>query len=404
MSEPDHYGARCTKTRHHKEAALSVMRAQASVNAYQETTLANLPEFEIVIEEPGYVREPVWMIGPRSYFADRAVPFVEISATPARRFDGESLRIDGKNEVRSTQSFLGRREQILRRFRSRKIPNVEEGVYYVDLRIFGLGNWSHFLNMALPLSIFIKNYVSKLGGRTSVIINEKVMRPITELLDIFSMDYISTDYSVKAPLIDIKFSNGSLSGSVIHKRARDFLAPVSGDFDLLDGRIPLNKYNKVFLNRKAPSRFLINNEEVKKFLTEIGYQELFMDEYGADEQIAIIRQASSIVAIHGAALAPLIFRELRHGPFNFIEIAPPGLVDPFFREMVASLSCKYRMVRGVPDASMVDDAYLNVESPSMIFSLKHSSRQFKIDLLSLSFALQSMDDEEFPNRLIYEAI
>lgn len=369
-------------------------------SVYQETSLANLPEFEILIEEPRYVREPVWMIGPRSYFADRAVPLVEISATPARSFDGESLRIDGTNEFRSTQSFLSRREQILRLFRSRKIQKVEEDTYYVDLRIFGLENWSHFLNKALPLSIFVKNYVSKLGGKTSFVINEKVMRPIIDLLDIFSINYISTNYIVEAPLINVKFSNES----VLDRRAREFLAPISRNVDLFDIRSPLNKYNKIFLNRKFPSRSLINNEQVKTFLAKIGYQELFMEEYAADEQIAIILQASDIVAIHGAALAPLIFREAQHGPFSFIEIAPPGHVVPFFREMVTSLSCKYRMVRGVPDAAMVGDAYSNVEKPSMLFTTKHSLRPFKIDILSLSFALRSMDDEDFPDQLIYEAI
>ena len=166
----------------------------------------------------------------------------------------------------------------------------------------------------------------------------------------------------------------------------------------------MNKYKKIFLNRKPPLRSLINNEEVKRFLTEIGYQELFMEDYGAAEQIAIILQASSIVAIHGAALAPLLFREVRHGPFDVIELAPPGHVVPFFREMVASLSCKYRMVRGVPDAAMVGDAYSNVEMPSMLFTSKHSLRPFKTDLLSLSFALRSMDHAEFPSQLIYEPI
>jgi capsular polysaccharide biosynthesis protein len=59
--------------------------------------------------------------------------------------------------------------------------------------------------------------------------------------------------------------------------------------------VPRRSGDSIFLNRKPPDRYLVNNEEIREDLIAAGYVEVFMEDFGAAEQIAIILRASRIV-------------------------------------------------------------------------------------------------------------
>ena len=265
--------------------------------------------------------------------------------------------------------------------------------YYVDLRIFGLGNWSHFLNKALPASIIIRDHLAKLGQPEPIfVLGENVFPAIVELMEYMGLSFIRTSNAVSAAQVKIEFSDLS----VLDRLTQNVIPSISSEITRMENEIPRNFGEAVFLNRKPPNRSISNSGEINKILSVAGYVEVYMEDYSAAEQIAIILRASKIVAIHGAALAPLMFRNERHGPLQFLEIAPPGHVVPFFRDMIMDIPCTYRMLRGVPDSAMVSDAFSNLENPSMEFTEKHSLRQFHVDATSMQFALGSMDDKNFP--------
>lgn len=355
--------------------------------------MSGLEEFELEIERDAYVRQPLWILGPRSYFSDRAVPLGDIIAVPARSFDSSFLRLSGTKIATATRRYHRRIEKLLRPKQSQQEIEGEVGRYHVDLRVFGLGNWSHFLNKALPIAILVRDQLAHLNQKAPIfILDEAVFKAITDVMERFGLSFIRTNAAVKAALVQIDFS----TPEIIDHLSRSILEPLSSEVDEMINGVTAPPCDAIFLNRRPPLRSLINSDEIKERLVSEGYVEVFMEDHSAEEQIALILRASRIVAIHGAALAPLIFRTKGHGRLELIELVPPGHVVPFFRDMISDLPCFYRMVRGIPDASMTADAFANVDTPSMQFTQAHSLKPFAVDPASLQFAMDSVEDDNFP--------
>ena len=349
--------------------------------------------FELTLEFDDYIRQPVWIIGPRSYLSDRAVPLLDIIAVPARNFGAERITFAGQVEKSATRDYHSRKYKLLHPFQAREEELGVDGVYYIDLRIFGLENWSHFLNKAVPVAVAIREKLISLGEREPVfILNETVFPAILEFMEIIGYRFVCTNRSVEARQVLIEASDLS----VIDNLSKKIIIPISPLVYANTARVPNIFGQKVFLNRKPPNRSILNIDVIRDELILNGFVEYFMEDLSASEQIAVILRATHIVAIHGAALAPLMFRNERHGPLSMIEIVPPGHVVPFFRNMVDAIPCAYRMVRGVPDTDLMADAFSNVDEPSMKFTKRHSLRQFNLDLTSLRFAIDSLDSKNFP--------
>lgn len=90
------------------------------------------------------------------------------------------------------------------------------------------------------------------------------------------------------------------------------LCPVSLEY--LKSKIPtINRLNpilssKIFLSRKKMKWRRIQNEfEISDYLTSIGFQEICIEDYSFDEQVAIFANAEVIVAPNGSSLLNVIF-------------------------------------------------------------------------------------------------
>lgn len=359
--------------------------------------MSAIVDFDLSFVGDDYIRAPLWIIGPRSYLSDRAIPLVDVIGVPARSYGGGFLKISGRQDPRSTKGYLRRRE---RAFFALTGSRPDKGVsdrYYVDLRMFGLGNWSHFINLALPVAVLIRDHFTTLQLSNPVFILDKDPFPaIIELLKYLGFDIHCTNRSVTAPLVQIDFSSSSDAGNI----ARVSLASISSDIDGLIEEVHVSVGGRIFLNRRPPNRVLKNNAEIREIILDAGFEELFMEDYSAAEQIALVMRASQIIAIHGASLAPLMFRTNANGPLQLIELAPPGHVVPYFRDMIANIPHTYRMVRGVPDPDMAAQAFVDVDTPSMNFTKRFSLSEFMLDPESLRFAFRSLDDVDFPNDTI----
>jgi len=352
-----------------------------------------MEKFELTLEFDDYIRPPVWIIGPRSYLSDRAVPLLDIIAVPARKFGKESITFSGQVEKSVTRNFHPRKDKLLHPRQARKKERGVDGVYYIDLRIFGLGNWSHFLNKAVPVAVAIREKLIDMGKAEPVfILNKMVFPAILDFMKVIGYSFVCTNCSVEARHVLIEASNLS----VIDNLSKKIVAPISNLVFENTKKVPDIFSRKVFINRKPPNRSLLNNSVIREELISNGFVEYFMEDFSAAEQIAVILRATDIVAIHGAALAPLMFRNEGHGMLNMVEIMPPGHVVPFFMNMVDDIPCTYRMVRGIPDTDLMADAFSNVDDPSMEFTKRHSLRQFNLDLSSLRFAIDSLDYKDFP--------
>lgn len=75
---------------------------------------------------------------------------------------------------------------------------------------------------------------------------------------------------------------------------------------------------KVFLGRRSLSRIIINASELDEFLTSNSYSTIFLEDLSIPDQIALFRNVSHLIALHGAGLANLVFAHQIH----IIELFP----------------------------------------------------------------------------------
>lgn len=118
---------------------------------------------------------------------------------------------------------------------------------------------------------------------------------------------------------------------------------------------------KVFISRKD-TRKLVNETDVMAMLNEHGYERYFFDDLSVMEQWSLLRNASSVVATHGAALGCLAFHSCKQekGPIELIELLSPGLVANVFRKYMAILGGKWVGCRGRLTPEVIRD----IDNPS----------------------------------------
>ena len=90
----------------------------------------------------------------------------------------------------------------------------------------------------------------------------------------------------------------------------------------------LNNFNlkkifpkKIFISRKDGTslRYIINEKEVKVFLTAKGYEEVILSNYDFKDQVFLFNNAEIIVGLHGAGFANIIFCKPK---MKIIELRP----------------------------------------------------------------------------------
>jgi capsular polysaccharide biosynthesis protein len=99
---------------------------------------------------------------------------------------------------------------------------------------------------------------------------------------------------------------------------------------------------KVFLCRRGQRR-LLNEDSINGFLEQYGFKRVYFEDIPIGEQWSWLRNAKSVVAIHGAGMAGLLFS--RPG-VKVVELFHPGFVNDIYRNMTAALAGSWCGVTG----------------------------------------------------------
>ncbi len=148
----------------------------------------------------------------------------------------------------------------------------------------------------------------------------------------------------------------------------------------IHGPAPADQPDRVFLSRRD-TRNLENEAQTEAFLAARGYRKIYPEDLSALEQLRLFEHAESIVAIHGAGLAPLMYLSDTAKLKQLIEIFPCGHMTNVFRVMAHKVGCKWIGVRGKIKPEHIEPAY-DLENPF----LKYSLQSFEVDLASLELA------------------
>jgi len=145
---------------------------------------------------------------------------------------------------------------------------------------------------------------------------------------------------------------------------------------------------RLYISRRT-TRFVANDAEVATYLDKAGFQRVYMEDYSVIEQFRLIYTASEIVAVHGAALGPLVLRlaDRPQRPLHLVELFGPGYIVSLYREIRALLGGCWSAVRGKLTPEVVRD----VDQQGI--SRAHEKSPFQIDLEGLGIALDIVRSE-----------
>lgn len=127
---------------------------------------------------------------------------------------------------------------------------------------------------------------------------------------------------------------------------------------------------KLFVSRaKAKCRSIINEKEIYLFLKSKGFQKICAEDYSLEEQIALFRRASIIVAPHGAGLTNMLFCE----PYTkIVEIFEPETLRRCYWSLAKTLGHQYKCFIGrrIPNNHLDTEAniFVDLEDFSLLFS------------------------------------
>ena len=327
---------------------------------------------------------PGWLITPRSYLADRIVPACEDIRLPAKSFGGGALSFE-IGEV-TTRSSMNRG---LKGHLKRLAPTtrIEDGVI-VDLRRNNPKNWAHILTNHLPICFIIAVKLGLHPSEMRPVLPRRTPIHIRRATELFGFSPILSDDALQGRGIrfEVKPWIGIRSARHIWVQTpfvRQALARAR-----LDAPSERPLPSRVFISRRDARR-LVNEAEIAKLLSAEGFEMLYAEDLSVIEQFRLFARAETIVAIHGAGLAPLLYRSPSALPATVVELFPCGHVTDVWRAVCGQTGCRWIGVRGKIRPEHLRHAY-DLRRPFLRYSLQ----DFEVDPVSVK---RSLSGENFDN-------
>ncbi len=324
------------------------------------------------------------MVSARSYFIDRVVPDCEIIHLPSKSVGGGEFWCALEKNV--TLSFQAQSARTgLRRYLGASSPrsgpiHIDNKILF-DFRLKFPQNWAHFLNDHLPIYFNITHELGLHPADTLLILPRKTPGFIQHAADFFGLHTLCTDVPVHGDAMTFQTDHWVKCRSIRAQWAHlPFPTETLDSAGIRDGRqgsLP----RRAFVSRRN-TRNLENEAEVEAFLAQRGYTKVYPEDLGVADQFRLFERAEHIVAIHGAGLAPLLYRSGMSRLTGVIELFPCGHMTDNFRVMAHQVGCAWTGVRGKIKPEHVEPAY-DLSRPFVKFSLQ----SFEVDVRALETAL-----------------
>lgn len=344
---------------------------------------------KLVIDFPIYSVKRDWLIAPSTYLVDSFEPFVEevslpeVSTKPGKLklfyCDVGNSKYSGGFRFKFIKNLIG--ELILR--------NEYIDKPFIDLRGYSPGNIAHAIMIHLTLAIYSRDFAKSINISNPVLLfPKKLPHYINSLFNSIGFETILSNADFEGP--EIKFeldSTNSLRGN-FHEVIKIYFSDTDFDKKLL--ALHKNLPKKIFISRKDTRR-LMNEQSVEKFLEKKGFKKVYLEDYPILEQVALVSLADTVVAIHGAALGPVVFRVLfKTKPLKLIEIYSPAHMTNVYRIIAHQINANWIGVRGRAWPKLIKQAYECEPSKVRQYSLN----DFELCLISLENALNRINDED----------
>lgn len=230
--------------------------------------------------------------------------------------DGRALDL---REVR----FRPPHAEVLRRsgapVRMKKATWIVERVYH---------NHSHWLTAHLPKLLLLRDR----GELDDVLLPPDRTPAIDGSLRMAGLDPAAfATFEIDRPL-EVE----ELSLLVTDRFRPELLRLVPEAYGVIDAPPPARR---VYISRaRASRRVLVNEEEVWKLLEPAGFERIFMEELGFEEQVQLMKQTAILFAPHGAGLTNMLFCP---PGCHVVEIADLSFPNPNFYAIASAVGHRY---------------------------------------------------------------
>lgn len=107
---------------------------------------------------------------------------------------------------------------------------------------------------------------------------------------------------------------------------------------------PVPPWRRVFISRaKSRGRRLVNEEDLWPVLRKAGFEQVFMEELGFEDQVRLMGETAVLLAPHGAGLTNMMFCP---PGTHIVEIADLGFPNPNFYALACAMGHRYWLVPG----------------------------------------------------------
>lgn len=315
--------------------------------------------------------EPGILITASSYLIDRAVPDCEVITLPGREAPGGAIPFDRVDRMAPPPIRRGWRGLVKRR----PGPVTLQGGLGMDCRVVSPENWSHFLNIHVPLAFELSRRLGIPAAGLTLILPADTPGFILRAAEHLGLATQCSDGPVEGPGVAYR-----LSLNITVPDRRKWL-DASGIIDRLADADGPALPARVFLARRK-DRAITNQPEIEALLHPLGYATIYPEDLPVADQFRLFNTAERIVAVHGAGLGPLLYRHPGSPLRQLVEILPVGHMTDFFRLMAQQVGCSWIGVRGRLKPEYIRPAYAR----EGVFK-QYSLDGFEVDPVSLERAL-----------------
>ena len=341
------------------------------------------------IEIASYKTGPARLVTASSYLIDRFTPDCEIVALPAKKVAGGRLRFARETFRSEAPVPRGRIKRCLPCLRtSRQGTRSIKGRVFFDFRLRDPENWSHFINNHLPLFFAMSEALGLDWADAVLVLPADMPGYLRAAADLFGIEVMATDDVVEGEGIRFSSEPWTAVRAIRADWARLPRAAAAIDRVVREAAQhgpPLPA--RAFISRRT-TRGIRNSPEVEAWLSDRGFETVYPEDLSAADQMRLFRQADEIVAIHGAALAPLLYRPPEGRLKRLVEILPVGHMTDVYRVMAEQVGCGWIGVRGRIEPAHVAPAY-RFDRAFRSFSLD----DFEVDIASLARAFALSEQE-----------
>ena len=266
--------------------------------------------------------------------------------------------------------FRPRHAQVLRR--SGPPVRVEKATWILE-RVYH--NHSHWLTAHLPKLLLLKER----GLLGNVLLPPWRTSTLDGSLRMLGLDPGTFRTFDPARPLDV----GELTVLGTDRFRPELLRTVRAAYAVPEGRPP---HRKVYISRaKATRRRLVNEDAVWALLEEAGFEQVFMEDLGFEEQVRLMQETDVLVAPHGAGLTNMVF--CPEGT-RVAEIADLSFPNPNFYAIASAMGHRYWLLSAEAlgdrhplerdlriDVAAVEDVLPQLSA----VSLQHSARFPKAD-------------------------